>query len=649
MPTYEFPTDDNSKEYAVSAFTGVDFSSDLSNVEPYRSPDSLNMTFSKFGAPVKRGGVKKIAQCPINGNINGLYTLYLEGNDAHFCHCGDKIYAWDYYAPGARVFDFDDIDYADFTFNTDPTLPYLREDMTVVKDGVEDTLSMAWQVGEYLWFIDGKNFLRIDKTGVVQRVADVAYTPTVGFGASPDGSDRRTGEDFNMLSAWAIDEFVGDGTTKVFNVTYPRVYAATAEVRSTTSPYDWVATSVASIDTSAGTVTLTTAPGKPLASGEDNVRITYQYTEDIEDSVAKIEGSSLGIMWNIYNGHTLVLSGNSAYRHYDWASAAEDPSYFPDSQESIIGSEESAVIGYCLFNGKLLVFKSDDYENATTYIRDAIVNDDYTFTFTTKEAVVNLSAISQRTIVDFMGDAVFLSHKGIFNVSESAVTSSRYANARSSFINRKLLKQQLRDAHMMVAGTRLYLFVGKSVYVSDKYSVSKSEISSHEFEWLYWELFTTMRMSTTIDGILTMGDAEGQIFQYMDGTSQDDYTDYGFRTIRAYWTTSYIFLDTYSRYKSIKRLFVMMVPYMRTSLDAYVKQQGGWTKAGHYDVRLMTFFDIDFNNFTFNTDSDSYVVKIRTRLRRLVLAQFRFENNMPNQPFGLLGYRCIYTVNGYAR
>lgn len=652
MPTYELPDKVEYRESAVSGFAGVDFTSDLSMVAPERSPDALNMTFSKFGAPVKRGGIKRISKCPVAGISHGIFTLQLEGVDKHFHHCGTRLYAWDAYAPYARTFDWHDIDFENFTFETDILDPEVRKDQVQIYGSMADRKSYGWQVGEYLYILDGSRFLRVDKNNTVQQVTDVAYIPTTRIGAKHDGTGGKDHEAYNLLSPFAINTFLGDGTNKVFNMSSPRVQGVKkAEVLNVSAEgvATWTSVAVDTLDAKKGTITLVAAPPAPVVAGEDNVRITFKYTEDTTPA-NKVTKCRFGILWNIHNGDSLVLSGNPDSRNHDYTSAPNDPTYFPDTQYSIVGSEDSAIVGFALMNGYLIIFKSDDMESAVTYAREVLVSEDYEFTFTTREAVMGLSALSQGAIADFAGDTIFISTKGVMGLAQSQTVASRYTYPRSTYINRKLLKEAgLMDAMLQTAGTRLYLFVDNHIYVADKDAVAPTEKSGKEYEWLYWEA-PQATCTATLDGDMVFGDGAGYIYRYKDGTTnRDDYMDYDFKPIRAYWTTSYQFFDTYSKYKTLKRLYVLLVPFSRSHVDIYTKKNGGFKLIKQKDVILFDLFDIDFNNFSFNTDSDVFIVYAKIRQRKVKMAQFRFENKELRQPFGLIGVRCVYMLNSYVK
>ena len=59
---------------------------------------------------------------------------------------------------------------------------------------------------------------------------------------------------------------------------------------------------------------------------------------------------------------------------------------------------------------------------------------------------------------------------------------------------------------------------------------------------------------------------------------------------------------------------------------------------------IFSFEDIDFERFTFNTDDAPMIVPTNRRLKKFMLVQFRFENDLA-EPFGLYGFAGIYTVS----
>ena len=60
---------------------------------------------------------------------------------------------------------------------------------------------------------------------------------------------------------------------------------------------------------------------------------------------------------------------------------------------------------------------------------------------------------------------------------------------------------------------------------------------------------------------------------------------------------------------------------------------------------MCMFNDIDFTRFSFRTDNSPAIVVTDRRLKRFLLIQFKFENNLA-EPFGIYGFEVVYTLTG---
>ncbi len=73
-------------------FKGVDFSTDASLVDTYRSPYSINMLADTGGMPEKRPGWRTLHR--LEGPIHGIWFLQKDGATHFVAHGGAKLYTW---------------------------------------------------------------------------------------------------------------------------------------------------------------------------------------------------------------------------------------------------------------------------------------------------------------------------------------------------------------------------------------------------------------------------------------------------------------------------------------------------------------------------------------------------------------------------
>ena len=59
---------------------------------------------------------------------------------------------------------------------------------------------------------------------------------------------------------------------------------------------------------------------------------------------------------------------------------------------------------------------------------------------------------------------------------------------------------------------------------------------------------------------------------------------------------------------------------------------------------IMNFGDVDFNRFTFNTNTDVNVIHTKVKAKKIVTTQLKFENGVPGEAFGLYGTAIYYDL-----
>lgn len=110
----------------LSQFKGVDLSSTVTAVKPYRSPDALNMMPDLDGFPVKRTGY--YVERTFNDMIYGAHTLEKDGMRTELIHAGECL----------------------FINNEEKTLLY---------KGMAEAQSVSFQIEGKLVIADGKRLL----------------------------------------------------------------------------------------------------------------------------------------------------------------------------------------------------------------------------------------------------------------------------------------------------------------------------------------------------------------------------------------------------------------------------------------------------------------------------------------------------------
>lgn len=314
MATFKVPSQVSRSVLTVDTLLGVDMTNDPSNVDKSQSPNGQNLIRDVPGKVRKCMGYEKLFM--LEGVIHGYHGY---GEKPGLLHAGTKLY---------RV---------DLAGEEEPELVYCE---------AADRPSRSWQLAEQLFLADGKALLVYDGE-TVKKASEIAKIPLFTIAKAPAGGGKQY-EQLNLLQPKFQEMFLGTEDAKEYHLSFSGLDSTDVTVEVLSAQGDWVKKSEGadfSVNRQTGVVTFTTAPGQSPVSGQDNVRITAART--VAGYADRINKCDIGILFGV-NGAAdrLFLSGNPDYPSYDWYSGQNDPTYWPDTGYSTLGSGGSAVMGY---------------------------------------------------------------------------------------------------------------------------------------------------------------------------------------------------------------------------------------------------------------------------------------------------------------
>lgn len=583
---YQFQDAEPIQELTVERFAGVDFANHPTKVDWSRSPDACNMIANETYFPVKRTGYKRRAQ--FDGVIYGLHRL----DDAVLCHAGTKLWK----------------------LKQEDTPQLLYSDMN-------EALSVSFLMSGKLWLLDGKTYLVYDGD-TAKPVRDVAFIPTTTIGSPPAGGGTSL-EAVNLLTPWRINTFVGDGTSKVFQL--DSKYIDLDDVVCDGYEVDHV-------DTASGKVTLTTAP--PDAGGLANVSIRFaKTTEHIDINQCRIYG-----LYGGKNDTRVFVSGNPEEPNCDWQSGLYDPTYFPDTGYTKIGSDASDIIGYVRQYDTQIVLKSDG-QDAKQYLRTFQLDANDKPAYSLKQGAEAAGAVSPYAIDVLDGTPYYLSAQGVMGIYGTYVTEYRTIAGVSQRINPRLLKEQLGQAVACVWDGKYYLAVGGHCYVADS-----RQMENNIPEWYYWDNIPANCFLADADsGDLWFGTADGRVCTFCHTDDVDAYSDDG-TPIAARWVTPLSSLQAWEKGKTILSCQAALMPYGYSGADLWYRTEKLYTWVKTVEFSQFSFEHMDFSRFSFRSTAASYPADVRRRIRRAYQFQLIVKNERAGEPFGLLGMTIRYIV-----
>jgi len=620
MPVqFKVPASPSRSTLTIDTFLGADFTNDPANVDIDKSPNVLNMIRDVPGKVRKSMGYKTIAT--FTDPINGYHTK--RGKAHGLIHAGTKIYEGDYDNP------------------------------TELYSDANNSRSRSWQFGDKVCILDGKALLIWDGT-TVEKASTNAKIPVTLIGGNPAGGGTSYYA-LNLLSPGFTEQFLGTAGTTEYHLSYTDLDDTEVKVEVLQSDGTWntlVENTDFTVNRETGVVTFTTAPGESPVTGEDNVKITaYKTVEGYADRVNKC---SIGTLYGASGDlNRLFISGNpdDEYVNYQWYSAANDPTYFPDTNYQLIGTAKSAIVGYSVISSYLAVFKDkQEVEQNIVLVSSTTVKDEVTFaTQTTLHGSPSICPDSHGYLA---GEPIFLTELGVYALTSQDITGRELTNLRSFFLNGKLLKETdlskafafvYKDFYILAVNGVLYILDGLQSVQTDK----SAPYSTRQFVGYFRDNVDANTMWEE-DGALWFGSKTGKVCKFY--TNPDDinsYNDDG-AAIVCRWETPDFDGKLFYKNKTFRYLAVRLKQAIVTSIRMSVMKRGLWTvlSTNASTASYFSFKSLVFSKLSFSSDVTNRVVPLKTRVKKVDKARYRFENLNVNEPFALDKIGIEYVEKG---
>lgn len=612
-------TDIRTKKY--DRFRGVDFATDPALVDAARSPWAPNMIADKGGMPEKRPGWRTLLQ--VEGAVNGLFSGEFDGVRHLLIHAGDKLLRW----------------YEDGT------------DSVELADGLPDDRSVAVYMGGCLWIFTGEKLLRYDGEKAADPGED-AYVPTTVIARTPEGGGTAY-EEINLLTGKQTVGILADGTTRVYKLPYEDVDSVDKVVVDGEER-----TGGFTADLAAGTVTFATAPSEPAAGAEDNVFITF--TKTFDGYAQRIHKCRTAVVWGLGGASDrIICAGNPDHPNWDFTSGFEDGTYWPDRGYSVVGTEETAIMGYRRMGEYLAIVKEDNGQDSTVFLRGGELNEDGEAKFWVKPCIAGAGAVSRFGFGNMGHEQLVLTAGGVYALTSNSLTAEKIAENRSFRVDPKLTAEDLSQAVCCHYDGNFMVFVGGRVYGLDGKQArsypSRSD-TSFLYECFYWENVPArcvMRLKEPEREVLFFGTEDGRVCRFnSDIEGMRRYNDDG-AAITAMWSTP---ADDDGDPMVLKTLLkkgnaVTIKPYSRSSARILFRTERD-TAAKEIASGTMDIFDwedIDFSRFTFNANDGPAEIPFNRKVKNYKRLQIVVKNDAVNEGFGVYAIVKHYVTGNFAK
>lgn len=620
MPVqFNVPKSPSRSTLTIDTFLGADFTNDPANVDIDKSPNVLNMIRDVPGKVRKSMGYQTIAE--FTDPINGYHTK--RGVAHGLIHAGTKIYEGDYDSP------------------------------TELYSDAKNSRSRSWQFGDKVCILDGKALLIWDGI-TVEKASTNAKIPVTLIGGNPAGGGTSYYA-LNLLSPGFTEQFLGTVGTTEYHLSYTDLDDTEVKAEVLQNDGTWntlVENTDFTVNRETGVVTFTTAPGESPVTGEDNVKITaYKTVEGYADRVNKC---SIGTLYGASGDlNRLFISGNpdDEYVNYQWYSAANDPTYFPDTNYQLIGTAKSAIVGYSVISSYLAVFKDkQEVEQNIVLVSSSTIKDEVTFA--TQTTLHGSPSICSDAHGYLAGEPIFLTSLGVYALTSQDITGRELTNLRSFFLNGKLLDETdldkayafvYKDFYILAVNGVLYILDGLQSVQTDK----SAPYSTRQFVGYFRDNVDANTMWEE-DGALWFGSKTGKVCKFY--TNPDDifsYNDDG-AAIMCRWETPDFDGKLFYKNKTFRYLAVRLKQAIVTSIRMSVMKRGLWTvlSTDASTASYFSFKSLVFSKLSFSSDVTNKVVPLKTRVKKVDKARYRFENLNVNEPFALDKIGIEYVEKG---
>ena len=601
MRAYQFGSAAAEREVVVERFGGVDFSTHPTKADLAHSPDACNMIAEEADFLVKRPGYKKIAQAA--GAVYGLFAL--PGDAGAVVHAGEALY-------------------------------YMSEAgaLTEICKGMQAAYSYGFRMNGALYLLDGKTYRKVWKEEgkwTAQAVSETAFVPTTTIAAPPTGGGTSL-EAVNLLTPKRINTFAGNGSATQFYLDAQEI-----DEGEVTVTVGGEKAAVSSVNRKTGVVTLASAPAN--ANGAANVVITFCKT--VKGNADKINKCRFAGLYGGKNDTRVFLSGNPEEPNCDWQSGLFDPTYFPDTGYTRVGSDASAIVGYVRQYESQLVIKEGGGQEATQYLRTFLMDEAGKAAYPLKQGAQGAGGLAFRSFAALGDTPLFLSRDGVMGVFGTAVTEQRSIRGQSRAVDARLTAESgLQDACAVVWRDKYYLAVSGRCYVADG-RVYRTDGSP---EWYYWDNFPAACFAE-IGGRLWFGAADGRVLRLCERDETDAFFDDG-QAIDAWWCTPDLPLGDWGRDKLVREVTPVLMPYTRSGVKVTYETAEGEITALDRNLDLFSFETLDFSRFTFRCRPGAASMRVRRRLHRARTVRVRIRNDRAGEPFGLLALGVRYILGG---
>ena len=595
----------------IERFAGLNTATTASQIDDNQSPDLLNIILDAQGRPDKRFGFERIYADSLGaGKINGMFYFVLKDGTTRFLiHHNTNIYTQS---------------------GTDqPVSIYTL---------MADNRSVMWAFNNYVWIMDGTNYLRYDGTTIV-TVASIAYIPTILISSPPAGGGT-VNEDFNLLGPGFKQSFSGNGTATAFQLALT-VLDASPLISAVVNGVTFTEPTGVTINRTTGLVTFSVAP----TTGTNNVIITAYKT--VAGKVSTITNCNSYVIFGGTQDTRVFWYGNPNFPSFVYRSGLFDPSYAPENGFIKIGSDASKVVNMVTQYDTCIIVKGNlqNAQTDTQNVYDVLI---WQMQFVLTSGVASFPIKPVNNQIDGIAkDSMQLINNMPTWLSSTGIHTLQGTNVRDERNTQHISKDIDISADYNLTGLMQYntLVNAVSVDYDKKYILALNDSDNTAFVFDYvlgvWLKWNNIKAScfAEINSYLYFGDnATGLVYRFLKINDQFNFND-DHAAINAYWKSKLLDFGTASQLKTAPRLWYHLKPADSASVDlSYITDQY-FSQPGTFPTDYISLFNYltwDYANFSYAMSSFPSVTQVKIKAKKFMYLQIILANPRVNESMGIL-------------
>jgi hypothetical protein len=582
-----------SQQLKISHFKGVNLQADATLIDNNSASKMLNMQLDSVGTLQRFLGYERAIPSEVGINKPCFGLFHNPTINKLILSTDSKLYS--------------------FTDGVAPVLLY---------SGVALADMKSFFMNNKQYFMDGTNFLQFDGATVI-NVESNAYVPTLTMGRGPTGGGSSF-EAFNLLQPKFKDSFSAT-TATAYTLSLSGLDAT--PVTATLNGIAKVETTDFTVNRTTGVVTFLVAP----TAGTNNLVI--QASKTVAGYAEKIKNCKFFVVFGGSNDTRVFMSGNPNFKNWDFRSGLLDPSYFPDTGFTKVGSDVTSIKGYSKQFSSCVIFKEDSNEDSTIYMRSYLLKDDGTVTFPIVQGNASIGVKASNSIQIVEDSPLFLSNKGVYKYTGGNVKEEMSMKRMSDYVEPDILNEPNPELANSFDYDGKYgiNFPSGNTYVFD-YKNKFSDSETIKYEAYLWDgIYANSFLE--VDSTLYFCDSrKGLVYKLLKPSDLIQY-QYDGESYESYWYGKIFSFDADNYKKLVERIdFTLSPTGSRNSAELWIKtNKKEETFIKEYRITTFDFNNIDFDDFDFLLSSFPQPFGKKVKAKKIIYFQPIFKCSKANE------------------